>query len=341
MITFKVGILGAGSIAAKIADCLNGLSGFSAYAIASRDKEKAEAFKEEHNCEKAYGSYLELIQDPAVELVYIATVNSTHAELAKLCLENGKHCLVEKPFSYNSTTTREVLELAKEKNLFAGEALWTRYMPLTLQLQQLIKSNVIGQVRHMTANLGYDLHTKERLIKPEYAGGALLDLGIYPIAMILTVMGMLPASVASATTLMNTGVDAVDVVQMNFSNARSASMMVTMTYKSDNRAVVYGTHGRIEIDNVNCPETITVFGPDGEPLTPIKKPEKQQSGYEYQFIAARETIITGKNDTPEHAKSDIMAISSFMEMLRRSFKVVFPLPGEPKKEELEQQFKPV
>lgn len=341
MITFKVGILGAGAIAARIADCLNELSGFTPYAIASRDEAKAAAFAVTHQIEKSYGSYDELIADPKVELVYIATVTSTHAELAKRCLEAGKPCLVEKPFSFNSTTTREVLELAKEKDLFCGEALWTRYMPLTHTVVKLANESLLGPVRHVTAAIGYDLHEVERLTSPELAGGALLDIGIYPLSFVVSIMGQLPANFAPSIIKWKTNVDAIDAIQLNFAKARSASVFATMTYNTENKATIYCTGGRIEVDNVNCPEKVTVYGTNGQPVQILQKPEKQKSGYEFEFMAAREAVMTGKIETPEHTHQDIIHLSSFLETIRRSAGIVFPLPGEPSIEELSKQFKKV
>ena len=343
MITFKVGILGAGQIAEKITDCLHKLSGFSPYAVASRDEAKATAFAVTHQIEKSYGSYDELIADPDVELVYIATVNSTHAELAKKCIEAGKPCLVEKPFSYNLATTREVLELAKEKGVFCGEALWTSYMPLTVFLMNLVANSkeTIGSIRHVRANLGFDLHESERLISPELAGGALLDLGIYPLSMVLMIMQAMPSNFSPAITKWNTGVDAIDSIHLNFPQSRTASVFTSMTYKMDNSLSIYGTAGRIEVDDVLCPGTITLYGPTGEPAQSMKKPEKQESGYEFEFICARDAIITGKTETPEHDHNSILRLASLMEAIRCSGGITFPLPSEPTQEELEQRFKKV
>lgn len=341
MITFKVGILGAGAIAARIADCLNELSGFTPYAVASRDEAKATAFAVTHQIEKSYGSYDELIADPAIELVYIATVTSTHADLAKRCLEAGKPCLVEKPFSYNSATTREVIQLAEEKGLFCGEALWTKYMPLTHTVIKLANESLLGPIRHVNASIGYDLHEVERLTSLELGGGALLDIGIYPLSFVVSLMGQLPANFAPSITKWKTGVDAIDAIQLNFAKARSASVFATMTYNTENKATIYCTGGRIEIDDVNCPEKVTVYGTNGQPVQLLEKPEKQQTGYEYEFLAARDAIMVGKTETPEHTHQDIIHLSSFLETIRRSAGIVFPLPGEPSNEELAKQFKRV
>ena len=165
MINFKVGIMGAGKIAGVIADTLKDLDAFEAYAIASRDTEKAAAFAKEHGVTKYYGSYEELVADPDVELIYIATPHSHHAEHAKLCLNAGKPVLVEKAFSYNAATTEEVLNLAKEKNLFCGEAMWIRFMPMYRLMAEYIQKGAIGRVNNITCSLGYSLLREERLLR--------------------------------------------------------------------------------------------------------------------------------------------------------------------------------
>ena len=154
-------------------------------------------------------------------------------------------------------------------------------------------------------------------------------------------MGQLPANFAPSITKWKTGVDAIDAIQLNFAKARSASVFATMTYNTENKVTIYCTGGRIEIDDVNCPEKVTVYGTNGQPVQVLEKPEKQQTCYEYEFLAARDAIMVGKTETPEHTHQDIIHLSSFLETIRRSAGIVFPLPGEPSNEELAKQFKRV
>jgi len=313
----------------------NQLGGFEPYAIAARDKDRADAFAEKYKIQKAYGSYEELVNDPEVEMIYIGTVNSTHADLAKLCINAGKPCLVEKPFSYNAVTSNEVLKLAAEKNVFCSEAMWLRYQPLMGLLVDLIhKRKIIGPVKYVSANLGMNLRDKERLTNLEYAGGVLLDLGIYPLTATIIAIGDVPASVASAYSRLNSGVDAIDTIQMNFKNGAQASVFTTMMTQTDNRVYIYGAGGRIEVDGVNYPTEIRLYNVENKMVQAFNPPESQLSGYEYEFIAAREAVITGKIDTPQHNAVSIMQMVSFMDMLRRAWHVVYPLPGEPDPESL-------
>lgn len=335
MINFKVGILGAGRISSVIAETLNKLDSFEPYAIAARDKSRADDFAAKHHIAKSYGSYEELVQDPEVELVYIGTVNSTHAPLAEMCIRAGKPCLVEKPFSYNAVTAKKVLDLAAEKNVFCGEAMWLRYVPMMSMLTDIIHNKkLIGPLKFITANLGYDLRDSQRVLSPETAGGALLDIGIYPITAVFMLMGQAPASMASAYSRLKTGVDAIDSVQMNFNNGAQASIYTTMMTDTDNRIMIYGEGGRIEVDNCNNPQEIRIYTGKNELAKTINPPDNQINGYEYEFLAAREAVIVGKLDTPQHPRISILQVMAFMDMLRKAWQVFYPLPGEPSPEEI-------
>lgn len=325
MINFKVGIMGAGSIAGTIADTLNKLDAFEPYAIASRDIERANAFADKYNIENRYGTYEELIADPEVELIYIATPHSHHAEQAEMCIKAGKPVLVEKAFSYNAATTEEVLKLSEERNVFAGEAMWIRFLPMYQALADYVGKNAIGRLCNITCSLGYNLRHKERVTKPELAGGALLDLGVYPLNFITMMFGKAPNTIASTCLKLDTGVDAHECLQLGFNGGQSATALVTIMYKADNNARLYGTEGYIEIDNINCPEAIRVFDRDGNLVSDIKRPARQITGYEFEFIAARDAIILGKFECAEMPHTETLRIMQMMDTLRKNWKISFPM----------------
>lgn len=328
MIAFKIGILGAGGIAGKVADTLKKVDGIEVYCVGSRDIENAKSFASTYEIPKAYGSYEEVANDPEVELVYIATVNSNHAELAKMCLNAGKPVLVEKPFSYNAATAKEVIDLAREKNLFCGEAMWLKFLPIFSTLIAHLRNNAIGDIRFVTANLGYNLRDKERLVEPALAGGALLDLGVYPLNFIFSVMGTVPVSMTSSYARTNSGVDGLENILMTFPQGRMASVHVSMRAKLDNRVMIYGTNGYIEVDNVNCPTKIDFYTPNGEIFQTITPDDKFITGYEYQFISARDAVIVGKLEPEQQLHSNVLYMMQFMDTIRKSWGLKFPLPGE-------------
>lgn len=328
MLDFKVGIMGAGKIAGTIADTLNKLHSFVPYAIASRDLDKANEFGDKYNVEKRYGSYEELVKDPDVELIYIATPHAFHASQAKMCIEAGKPVLVEKAFSYDSITTAEVLNLAKQRNVFCGEAMWIRFLPMYIVLKQQIDKGVIGHVTNITCSLGYDLRGKERLINPELAGGVLLDLGVYPINLVSMLYGTEPVSISSTCAKLESGVDGQCTIQMSYKGARTANMFCSMMYKPDNNVRIYGDKGYIEIDNINNPETFRIYQGDHKLVLETKVPERQISGYEYEFIAARDAIILGNVECPEMLHDETLRIMRIMDGLRKTWNVTYPMELE-------------
>lgn len=328
MIEFKIGIIGAGNIAGTVADTLNKLEGFTPYAIASRDLDRAIAFGTEHDIKTCYGSYDELLADENVELVYIATVNSTHAEIAKKCIDAGKPCLVENPISYNLKTTKELLDYAEEKKVFCGEAMWLRYLPMMNLTVELIRKGVIGDVRTVIADIGYDYKTTDRLTQMEMAGGALLNLGIYPLTAVFMLMGTPPVSVASNYSKLTTGVDAYSTIQMSFPQGRFATVISSILGVLDNKCTIYGTNGRIEIENITCPEKVRIYSPDGEIKKELDLPEKHITGYEYEFIAARQAVIVGRMETPENTRTNMLTMYNFTDTLRKTWDIIFPLDGE-------------
>lgn len=325
MINFKVGIMGAGRIAGIIADTLKELDAFEAYAIASRDLDRATAFGKDHNITKCYGSYEELAADPDIELIYIATPHSNHAELAKLCLNAGKPVLVEKAFSYDAKTTEEVLKLSEEKGIFCGEAMWIRFMPMYHLMTEYIQKGVIGRVTNITCSLGYYLLKDKRVTSPELAGGALLDLGVYPLNLISMFYGPESPMLGSTCAKLDTGVDAQETLQFAYKGGRCANAFITLMYQADNNAKIYGERGYIEIDNINCPETFRIYNLDRKLVLETKKPEKQTTGYEFEFMEARDAIILGKTECPQMPHSETLRIMQICDSLRKTWQIKYPM----------------
>lgn len=185
----KIGIIGAGWIAEQMAITLRGMTGVEAYAIASRSMQNAREFADRWGFARAYGSYEEMLDDEQVQLVYIATPHSHHLEHARMSLLRGKPVLCEKAFTANARQAEELLNLAHERNLFITEAIWTRYMPLSQTINKLIADGAIGHPMTLSANLGYPIGNRERLMQPALAGGALLDLGVYALNFASMVFG--------------------------------------------------------------------------------------------------------------------------------------------------------
>ena len=319
----KMAILGAGSIAKTMARTVQKMDGVRMYAVASRSMERAEAFAKEFGIEKAYGSYEALVNDPDVKLIYIATPHSHHYEQAKLCLRYGKHVLCEKAFTANAKQAEEILRLAEEKRLLLTEAIWTRFLPMSAKINEIIKNGAIGRPTLLTANLGYVIDQVPRMKDPALAGGALLDLGVYPINFASMIFGDQVEKVVSTAQLTNEGVDAQNSITLCYPEGRMAVLHSTMLSISDRQGVVNGTDGYLIADNINNCERIRVYNRDREEIASYDRPA-QITGYEYEVEAAVQSIQNGANECPQMPHKETLRIMRLMDSLRQEWGVKFP-----------------
>lgn len=318
----KIGILGAGTIARKMAVTVNGMDGVTLGAIASRSVEKAKAFAEEFSAEKYYDSYEALANDENIDLIYVATPHSHHYEHALLCLKAGRNVLCEKAFTANYKQAKELIDLAESKGLYIGEAIWTRYLPMCFKLDEIIKSGVIGEISSLTANLGYSIAHVERLIKPELAGGALLDLGVYTINFALMAFGTEIKKITSSCSKNEYGVDTHNTVIFDYKDGKTAILHSNMNANTDLKGIIYGSKGRIEFENVNNCEGINVFLNDGT-VTHYETPE-QITGFEYQVKASLEAVREGRTECEEMPHSEILRVMKIMDELRAVWGIKYP-----------------
>ncbi|WP_343209895.1 Gfo/Idh/MocA family oxidoreductase [Anaerolentibacter hominis] len=319
----KLAILGAGGIARLMAYTTSRMESVECYAVAARDYGRAEAFAKEFRFEKAYGSYLEMVEDPEVELVYIATPHSHHFEHAKLCLEHGKHVLCEKAFTSNAGEAEKIFALAKEKKLLITEAIWTRYMPMRQILNDVLESGIIGKPAVLTANLGYINYNKPRLAQPELAGGALLDMGIYPLNFAIMAFGDKIKNITSSAVITEKGVDGQNSITLTYEDGRIAVLYSSCYGLSDRRGVISGDKGFIEVQNINNSEAIRVYNLDRELIQEIPAPE-QISGYEYEVEACIEAIQNGDLECPQMPHAETIRMLKLMDGLRAEWGVVYP-----------------
>ena len=319
----RVGIIGAGWIAEKAAITLDGLANCEAYAIASRSKEKAEAFAEKWKIRKAYGSYSELIADPSVDLVYVATPHSHHYDVTREALLAGKPCLVEKAFMANLRQAKEIVELARERKVFLAEAIWTRYQPVVKMMRDLISSR-IGTPRLVTATLGYSMGDKPRIMRADLCGGALLDLGVYALNFVRMFFDADIVSITSQCVKSQTGMDLTNAMTLVLSDGVLCNLQSSAACVGDNIGVIAGTDGNLIIDNINNPQKITVNGPDRTYIETIRVPQ-QITGYEYQFIACRQALIDGLLEPKEMPLEETLYIMELMDGLRKDWGVKYPM----------------
>lgn len=323
----NVAILGTGHIAAKMAATLQQMKDVNCYAVASREQIRAEAFAKEWGFKKACGSYEELAADPHVDLVYIATPHSHHYEHARLCILNGKAVLCEKAFTANARQAEALLQLAKERNVFITEAIWTRYMPFSHTIRELVFNGSIGRPHMLTANLGYPIAYKERIAKPELCGGALLDIGVYPINFARMIFGTDIDDIQSHCVKNNYGVDIQESITFRYANGNMAVMQLTASCANDRQGIISGEKGYIVVDNINNPQQAAIYDSDHQ-LVKIYDCPSQISGYEYEVQASIDALRRGQLETAAMPHAETLEIMHLLDRLRQQWGVVYPADTE-------------
>lgn len=320
---YNIGIIGAGHIALKMASTLAAMPRTRRYAIASRERSKAEAFAFEQGFEHAYGSYEELIEDPKVDLIYIATPHAFHFEQAKACILKGKPVLCEKAFTANASQAEELLKLAEEKQVFITEAIWTRYLPMSRTIVDLVRSGVIGTPYMLSANLGYAITDRKRLVSPELAGGALLDVGVYTLNFASMVFGTEILSTVSSCVKMGNGLDAQDSITLFYPDKKMAVLSCSMLARSDRQGIISGDKGHIIVENINNPQLIKVVDCNYQTVAEYQLPP-QVTGFEYEVNACINALDNGFLQCMEMPHCETLRIMKQMDALRKEWGIRFP-----------------
>lgn len=319
----KIGILGAGAIANVVAPAWVGSEEIECYAVASRDLEKAQEFARKFGFQKAYGSYEAMVSDPQVELVYVATPHSHHYEHMLLCLEHGKAVICEKAFTLNADQAKKIRDCAKERGLYAAEAIWTRYMPSRRMIQETIDSGVIGKPNTLTANLSYPITHKQRIMDPALAGGALLDIGIYGLNFAAMHFGTDIERIESSVQMTETGVDGMETITIFYKDGRMAVLTHSIYARSDRKGIIHGDKGYIVVENINNPQSISVYDTNDQLLSYREVPE-QINGYEYEFLEAAECIRSGETQSRSMPMEETVHMMELMDSLRKQWGMVYP-----------------
>lgn len=321
----NVAIIGAGNIAVTMASTLQGMKAggedVELYAIASRNQDKADVFAREQGFRKAYGSYEDMLKDDGVDLVYIATPHSHHAEQMKLCIEHGKAILCEKSFTGNARQAEEILNLAEQKRIPLTEAIWTRYQPARKIMDDVIASGKIGEVKLVTSSLCYGIKDTKRIWDPNLAGGALLDLGVYVLNFASMILGTDVQRMESSVQLLDSGMDAQETMTLFYPNGAMANLMASVMAFGNRDCYVMGTEGWITTDNVNNPVNIILHKDGKEEILPV--PE-QITGYEYEVRACQRMLAEGKLECEEMPHAETLRIMKVMDSLRKDWGVRYP-----------------
>lgn len=322
--TLRWGILGPGGIARAFTGDLR-TAGLEVAAVGSRRQETAEAFASDFGIAHAHGSYEDLVADPDVDIVYVATPHPMHAANALLAIEAGKHVLVEKPFTLNAAEAADVRDAAAARGVLAMEAMWTRYLPHMVRIRELVATGALGEVRAVMAD-----HTQllpsdpaHRINALELGGGALLDLGVYPISFAWDILGA-PLSIAASARLGDAGSDTeVATVMAHESGALSTTLSASRA-AGPNTATVIGTEARIEIDRVWYSATsFRVVGPDGAVREEYRS-DIEGRGMQYQALAAERLIGEGRTDSDILPIDETVAIMETLDEIRELVGVRYP-----------------
>ena len=325
--SIRWGILAPGWIARQFASALRGMTTQRIVAVGSRSPERARQFAAETGTERAYGSYADLLADPQVQAVYVASPHSEHAGLALLAIEAGKHVLVEKPFARNADEARRVVQAARSRGVTLMEAMWTRFLPRTDIVRQVLEDGVLGELQTTIGDHGQPIGHVDRMQRPELAGGALLDLGVYPVSYTHFVLGR-PGSIVASGELTETGVDRqVAAVLTSFADHPHAQALVStnMGAKTPTTFSITGSAARIELDaEFYAPGRVRLIAPSGESVTSAPDLVVAHLGLAYEAAHFASLVADGCTESPTLPLADTIAILETMDEIRRQLGVRYP-----------------
>jgi predicted dehydrogenase len=318
------GILATGGIASAFTSDLR-TAGLDVAAVGSRRADAAQAFADRYGIPRAYGSYEQLAADPDIDIVYVATTHPSHVDNALLLLEHGKHVLVEKPFTLNAAEAIAIRDAARSRGLLAMEAMWTRYLPHMVRIREIVAAGTLGDIRAVSADHTQSLPTDpaHRLNDLSLGGGALLDLGIYPISFAWDILGA-PAAVSVSARIGDTGADTEVATTFTHASGAISTTLSSSRAAGPNAATILGTAARIDIDQVwYAPTSFRVVATDGTILEEYTS-EVAGRGMEYEALAAERIIAEGRRDSDLLPLEETIEIMAVLDDIRRTIGVHYP-----------------
>ncbi len=307
------GILGTGGIAGAFAADLRLTGSGTVTAVGSRSRASADRFADTFGIPGRHAGYESLGADPDVDAVYVATPHPMHHANAVLALRAGKHVLVEKPFTMTAAEARAVAGVAREQGLFAMEAMWTRFLPHTAVIRDWLAQGVLGDIVTVTADHGqwFAEDPASRLFAPALGGGALLDLGVYPVSFASMVLGA-PARITSMSDPAFTGVDAQTSMLFGYDSGAQAVLTCTLRAKSPTRAAITGTGARIEVEgSFYAPATVTLVPRNGDPVRVESRHEGRGLRHQADEVARR--LAAGETESPLMPLDETISIMETMD----------------------------
>ena len=322
---FRWGIISTGNIAKQFARGLSALPDAELAAVASRSQETADTFGDQFQVERRYDSYEALAADPRIDAIYVGTPHSFHRENTLMCLQAGKPVLCEKPFAINASQAQEMVDVARERQVFLMEAMWTRFTPVFVHLRDLLARRVIGDVQLILADFGFRtrFNPEGRLFKPELGGGALLDVGVYPVSLASMVLGA-PERISSMAHLGETGVDENAAMILGYPTGALAVLSTAIRTNTPQVAIINGTEGRITIHSRWwVPTRLTIEVYDRE-TTEIDLP-MVGNGYNYEAAEVARCVRAGKTESDVMPLDETLAVMRTLDEIRNQWGLKYPM----------------
>lgn len=312
----KWGIIGLGKIAHLFVNDLLLSKNSVLYAVASRDIKKSKAFSAKYNSEKHYGSYDDLVHDPDIDIVYVATPHALHFENTMMCLQNGKSVLCEKPIGMNAVQVKKMQEEAKSRNLFLMEGIWTRFIPATEKLLELLEQKIIGNLIKVRADFGFkaNFDPESRVFNKKLGAGSLLDIGIYPVYLSLITLGI-PGKIKSTAHFTSTGVDSYCNMFFEYEDKVKANLESTIEKDTPVEANIYGTKGHIKLHSrFHHTEKISVY--IHEDLKDVYEIPYTGNGYFHEIEEVNNCLSSGKIESSKLTHQTSIDLISILDRVR-------------------------
>ncbi|MDA1264453.1 MAG: Gfo/Idh/MocA family oxidoreductase [Planctomycetota bacterium] len=319
MTNFRWGILSTGVIAGKFTEGLRAAEGHEACAVGSRSLASAQAFAERNGIRRAHATYEDLVADPEVDAIYVATPHTRHMQDTLTCLAGGKPVLCEKPIAVNASQGQRMVDAARERSLFLMEAMWTRFNPVIGALRGLVAGGAIGEPRHLSIHFGFraEYDPTSRLFAPELAGGALLDVGVYCVAFASMLFGPEPEAVTGVATLSPSGVDEQCAFALRYPGGELAVLSAAVRTNTPQEAVLSGSEGTIRVPLFWCPDRLYLGDEE-------RRFEVAGNGYHYQALEVAERVRAGEVESPLMPHAESLAIQRTLDTLRGQWGLRYP-----------------
>jgi len=318
MITVRYGIIGLGGIANRFANALQRIEGASLAAVASRDMNRSQEFALRYHAAKAYDAYADLINDPAVDLVYVALTNHLHYEIVKKCLEQHKAVLCEKPMVTHHHQAQELIELARQNQTFLAEAMWIKCLPAYLKAREWVAKGLIGTVCYIHASFAFHMpfQPESRLFNPELEGGSLFDVGVYPIEFANGILNEAPVVTKGVASRCSTGVDDFVSMSLAYPSGALASLSCGFKSKTNRNAEIYGSQGKIIVYDFIGARTCERFL-DQESVETFE--DSEEDGFVHEIAHVTDVFRQGKLESDLLTHQDTLACARIFDELMRQF----------------------